>query len=68
MPAADHPIWAIIRQLIPLAVLGFMLWANYDSVDPRDLLTMLAVAASGGAAESAGKLLKPRAAQHEEET
>lgn len=62
LPAADHPLWALIRQLVPLAVLGLMLAFNYNSIDQRDLVTMLVVAASGGLTESAGKLLKPKEA------
>ena len=62
IPAADHPLWALLRQAIPLAVLGLMLAFNYNSVDSRDIVTLLVVAASGGLTESAGKLLKPKEA------
>lgn len=51
----DHPVWPLLRQVLILATIGFMLWANYNSVDARDLLTMLVAGLVGGISEGLGR-------------
>lgn len=55
IPDRDHPIWPIIRQAMIAGAVGFCLWFNYDSVDSRDLFTILTVSLVGGATEGLGR-------------
>ncbi len=40
-PDANHPIWPIIRVASRALVLLFGLWMFYNSLDPRDIKTIL---------------------------
>lgn len=55
IPDRKHPVWAILRQAIIAGTVGFCLWFIYDSVDTRDLLTVLVVSLVGGMSEGLGK-------------
>ena len=41
LPDATHPIWPILRVTTRAGVLLFGLWLFYNSLDPRDIKTML---------------------------
>jgi hypothetical protein len=39
--SSKHPAWKLLDRAFPFAVIAFLLWFNYDSVDRRDLKTLI---------------------------
>jgi len=62
LPAADHPVWPIIRNLIVLGTLGLCLAYGYSTFDPfKDIRSMLIVGLCLGGFDFLKKLVVPKA-------
>lgn len=67
MPPADHPIWAILKQSIPVVcatvAVGMCLAFRYNQFDERDPVTMLIVFIVTGGGGLVSGLLGSKAKQ-----
>ena len=60
LPPSNHAIWPLLRILIRGIVVGICLSVFYNSVDARDLLTIITVVLADGAVTGVAQAARPK--------